>query len=121
MAPGLSKATRILLGLPLLGLAVLCLVAMEPEKLMAHQRPFLESGVIEFDGKFITILKRFHYFEFLDKVWRGATVTFSPSTLGYDSISSWQMFSFLNDLGPIYAVWFLESCRVGNHFTPAYL
>lgn len=88
---------------------------------MAHQQQFLESGVVEFDGKSITILKRFHCFEFLDKVWRGATVTFSPSTLGYDSISSWQMFSFLQDLGPIYAVWFLESCRVGNRFTPAYL
>lgn len=120
MAPGLSKATRFMLGLPLLGLAVLCFLTMDPEKLMAHQQPFLESGKIEFEGKSINILKRFHYFEFLDDIWRGATVTFSPSTLGYDSISSRQMFSFLHDLGPVYAVWFLESCRVGNRFTPAY-
>lgn len=121
MAPGLSKTTRFLLGLPLLGLAALCILAMDPEKLTAHQQPSLESGKIEFGDTSITILKRFYHFEFLDNIWRGATVTFSPSTLGYDSISSWQMFSFLHDLGPVYAVWFLESCRVGNRFTPAYL
>ncbi|KAI3392214.1 hypothetical protein diail_6075 [Diaporthe ilicicola] len=121
MAPGLSRALRALLGLPLLGLAVLCFRAMDPEKLVAHQQPFLKSGLIEYDGHSLPILKRFHYVEFLDEVWRGTTATFSPSTLGYDGISSWQMFSFLNDLGPVYAVWFLESCRVGNRFTPAYL
>lgn len=60
MSPKLSKATRPLLGLPLLGLTVLCVLAMEPEKLMAHQQPFLKSGKIEFDGTSITILKRFH-------------------------------------------------------------
>lgn len=110
-----------MLGLPFLGLAVLCFWAMDVEKLLAHQQPFLESEKIDFNGRSITILKRFYYFEFLDDLWRRATVTFSPSTLGYNSISSWQMFSFLHDLGPIYAVWYLESYRTGNRFTSAHL
>lgn len=121
MTAGLSKTTRAVLGLPFLVLAVLCILTMDVEKMLAHQQPFLESGNIEYDGGSIAILERFHYFEFLDELWRGATVTFSPATLGYDSISSWQMFSFLQDLGPVYAVWYLESYRAGNRFTPAYL
>lgn len=121
MAQGLSKTTRVVLGLPFLGLAVLCFWTMDVEKLLAHQQPFLDSGKIEFNGGSIPILSRFYYFEFLDELWRRATVTFSPSTLGYDSISSWQMFSFLHDLGPVYAVWYLESYRTGNRFTSVYL
>lgn len=62
---------------------------MDMEKLLAHQQLFLKSRKIEFDGGSIPILSRFYYFEFLDDLWRRATVTFSPSTLGYDSISSW--------------------------------
>lgn len=118
---GLSKTTRAILGLPFLGLAALCFWAMDVEKLLAHQRPILESGRIEFGGLSIPILERFYHVGFLDEVWRGASVTFSPSTLGYDSVSSWQMFSFLHDLGPVYAVWYLESCRAGNRMTPLYL
>lgn len=121
MARRLSKTARAVLGLPFLGLAVLCFLVMDVEKVLAHQQPFLESEKIEFDGQSIPILKHFYYFDFLDMLWRGTTVTFSPSTLGYDSISSWQMFSFLHDLGPVYAVWFLESYRAENCFTPAYL
>lgn len=104
MAAGLSKSTRFVLGLPFWGLAVLCFWAMDVEKLLTHQEPFLESRKIEFDGISIPILERIYYFEFLDDLWRRATVIFSPSTLGYDSISSRQMFSFLHDLGPIYGV-----------------
>ncbi|KAF1971785.1 hypothetical protein BU23DRAFT_590410 [Bimuria novae-zelandiae CBS 107.79] len=53
----------------------------------------------------IPILPRFHHVEFLDDVWRGTTASFAPSLLGYDAVSSWQMFSFLNDMGPVGNVW----------------
>lgn len=61
------------------------------------------------------------HIEFLDEICRGITPTFAPSTFGYDPIAWWQMFSFLMDLGPVYTVWMLESCRPGNAWTPAAL
>ncbi|KAH8589959.1 hypothetical protein B0O99DRAFT_722629 [Bisporella sp. PMI_857] len=90
------------------------------EKMAAHQQPFLQSRKVEWLGELISILSSFYYVEFLDDLWRGTTASFSPSTLGYDNMSSWQMFTFLNDLGPLYAIWILESCRVGNTYTLAY-
>lgn len=67
----LSKKTRAILGMPFLGLAALCFWAMDVEKLLAHQRPILESGRIEFDGLSIPILERFYHVGLLDEVWRG--------------------------------------------------
>ncbi|KAF7899504.1 hypothetical protein EAF00_003840 [Botryotinia globosa] len=46
---------------------------------------------------------------------------FSPSTLGYDEVTSQQMFSFLTDLGPLYTMFLLESLRPANALSPAYL
>ncbi|EGC45088.1 conserved hypothetical protein [Histoplasma capsulatum var. duboisii H88] len=95
-----SKRQRAILALPFLGLALLCLQVMDIEKMVAHQEPFLRSRKIKWSNGSIPILSHFHYAEFLNELWRGTTVSFSPSTLGYDVVSSWQMFSFLNDLGP---------------------
>jgi hypothetical protein len=94
---------------------------MDVAKMVAHQQHFLKSGKIEWEQGNIPILSRFYNVEFVDNIWRGTTASFSPSTLGYDSASSWHMFSFLNELGPVFAVWILESTRVGNAWTPAYL
>ena len=116
-----SKMGRAVLAVPFLGIAIVCFQAMDLAKMIAHQQPFLESRIIAWSDGSIPILSRFFYTEFLDEVWRGTTASFSPSTLGYDRVSSWQMFSFLNDLGPLLAVWILESGRVGNRWTPAYL
>ncbi|KAF2645060.1 hypothetical protein P280DRAFT_390572 [Massarina eburnea CBS 473.64] len=87
-----------------------------------HSTPILQSSTITWATGSIPILPNFHYgpFGILDEYWRGATVSFSPSSLGYDGVSAWQTFSFLNDLGPLYAVWWLESARVGNRWSPAY-
>ncbi|KAG5290511.1 hypothetical protein I7I50_00289 [Histoplasma capsulatum G186AR] len=116
-----SKRQRAILAIPFLGLTLLCLQVMDIEKMVAHQEPFLRSRKIKWSNGSIPILSHFHYAEFLNELWRGTTVSFSPSTLGYDVVSSWQMFSFLNDLGSVYVVWLLESSRVGNAWTPAYL
>lgn len=121
MASILSKASKAVLGLPFVALAVICIRAFDLESLAAHQEQYFAAGKIEWDGGTIDILPRFYPFEFLDDIWRGATVIFAPSALGFDSLGAWQVSSFLFDIGPIYGVWFLESCRVGNRFTPAYL
>ncbi|KAI0893750.1 hypothetical protein F4806DRAFT_498913 [Annulohypoxylon nitens] len=47
--------------------------------------------------------------------------TFSNSTFWYDKVAWWQMFSFLTDLEPVYAIWILESRRAGNAWTPAFI
>lgn len=121
MAPVSSKVLRALLGLPFLGLGFFCFRLFDNTKTLEYLSPVLDSGNIEWDGGSIRILERFHYLKFWDEVFRGPTVVFAPSTLGYDDVARWHMISFLTDLGPIYAVLLLESCRVGNKFTPAYL
>ncbi|KAI1084372.1 hypothetical protein F5B20DRAFT_576512 [Whalleya microplaca] len=120
MASGAVKARRAVASVPFLAIAAWCFLTMDIDKLVAIQQPFADSGVIEWEDGKVSILDHFHNVDFLDQIWRGTMATFSPSTFGYDSISSWQMFSFLIDLGPIYAIWILESYRAGSAYTPAY-
>lgn len=121
MASITSTALKALLGLPFLALAIICISTLDPEATAAHKQQVIDAGEIEWDGGSVQILPRFYPLELLDDTWRGAAVLFAPSALGLDSVSAWQMSSFLFDMGPMYAVWFLESCRAGNRFTPAYL
>ncbi|KAI1370788.1 hypothetical protein F4677DRAFT_437494 [Hypoxylon crocopeplum] len=116
-----SKALRAVAAVPFLYLTVWCLRTMDIAKIVAHQQPFAESGVIEWEGGRVSIINHFHHVDLLDQIWRGTTATFAPSTLGFDNVASWQMFSFLTDLGPVYAVWIMESYRPANARTPAYL
>ncbi|EMR70598.1 putative fad binding domain protein [Eutypa lata UCREL1] len=120
MASAGVKARRAAASVPFLLIAAWCFRTMDIDKLVLNQQPFVDSGVIEWDGGKVTILDHFHHVDILDTIWRGTMATFSPSTFGYDSIASWQMFSFLTDLGPVYAVWILESYRPANAWTPAY-
>ncbi|KAI1144246.1 hypothetical protein F5Y05DRAFT_22319 [Hypoxylon sp. FL0543] len=122
MASAKVRAQRALAAVPFLFIAAWCLHNMDINKLVAMQQPFVESGVIEWENgkKRVLILDHFHNIDILDQLWRGTTATFSPSTFGYDRIAWWQMFSFLVDLGPVYAVWILESCRARNAYTPAF-
>lgn len=116
-----SRISRAVLALPFLVLAAICLNAMDIDKLKAQQIPFLAQGRITWDNgaKSIPILDQFYGAAFLDDMWRGITVSFSPGYLS-DPISWWQIVTFLNDLAPLYAVWYIESCRTGNAWTPAY-
>ncbi|RYP43177.1 hypothetical protein DL768_010050 [Monosporascus sp. mg162] len=120
MASGKVKVQRAIASVPFLLIAAWCFHTMDIEKLVVNQQPFVDSGVIKWNYGEISILDHFHNIDILDQIWRGTTATFSPSTLNYDSIGSWQMFSFLIDLGPVYAIWLLESCRPMNAHTPAY-
>lgn len=108
-------------AVPLLLVAIWCFQAMDLDKIHATAQPSAESGVIRWDNNEINILDNFHGVRFLDDLWRGGMVTFSTSTFGYDTIGSWQVFSFLIDLGPVFAVWILESSRGANAWSPSYL
>ncbi|ROV88720.1 hypothetical protein VPNG_10232 [Cytospora leucostoma] len=120
MAQSESRILRAALAMPFIGLAILCLRAMDTKKLIAHQQPFLEAGRITWDDGSMPVFERFYQVPFIDDLWRGTTTTFGASYIPLDAISWWQLFSFLNDLGPMYIVWFLESCRPGNSWTPIY-
>ena len=112
---------RFVFSLPFPVLSLACVRALDLVKMLAQQQPYLKAKVIEWKDGSIPILESFHFLPFFDDLWRGTVVSFSPSTLGFDAVSSWQMFSFLSDLGPVYAIWFLEASREGNAWTPAYL
>lgn len=115
------KSARVLTGVTLLALSAWSIKTMDIEKIIAQQQPFIESGTIEWDSGSIPILEHVYPVDILNQMWRGTTATFSPSTLGFDKIGSWQMFSFLVDLGPLQAIWLLESSRPTNVRRPAYL
>ncbi len=120
MASWKSRAVRAIIALPFLVITVLGFVLMDMDKVLEHQQPALQSGRIEWDGGSIPILSTFYHCAW-DETWRGFTVTLSPSTLGYDPVSWWQVFGFCMDLAPLYAIWMLESHRLVNAYTPAYL
>ncbi|KAI2780898.1 hypothetical protein F4815DRAFT_104957 [Daldinia loculata] len=120
MASAGTRLRRAVVSVPFLFIAALCLRIMDPSTIVAFQQPFADSGVIEWDGGKIPIIDNFHGIHFLDNIFRGGMATFSASTFGYDPMAWWQIFSFLTDLGPVYAIWILESYRVGYAYTPAY-
>lgn len=94
---------------------------MDPNTIVAVSSPAAESGFVEWDGGRLRLLDSFYGIEALDQGLRGAISSFAPSTLGFDSIGSWQFFQFLIDIGPIYSIWYLESSRPSNARSPAYL
>ncbi|KAK4031577.1 hypothetical protein C8A01DRAFT_21230 [Parachaetomium inaequale] len=87
----------------------------------AHHQKVLSSGpTLDWDGGSIDIFRTFYRVRALDDMWRGVTIAFGLGSLGIDRVSWWQSLSFLTDLGPLYAVLLMESCRPANRWTPAY-
>lgn len=101
-------------------LTLACCCSMNPSYIIACSQPSADSGFIEWEGGKLKLLDRFYGVKPLDQALRGSLAAFAPSTLGLDSISSWQFFHFLVDMGPVYAIWFLESSRPANARSPAY-
>ena len=121
MAPATTRVLRAVSAVPFLLLGAWCLNVMDLDKMTSHTKPIADAGVIQWEGGKVDIIDHFYNVEVLDTIWRGGVATFSPSTLGFDAIASWQFFSFLVDIGPIYAIWILESYRTANSWTPMYL
>lgn len=116
-----SKFGRAILATPFLFLAVSCFRAMDLDSIRAFLEPRALSGRIEWDGGTIPILQQFHNVRFLDDLWRGTTVAFAPSALGFDAVSWWQMFTFLNDFTVLYSISLVESARRANSVTASQL
>lgn len=80
----------------------------------------LKSGEIVWgESSAIAILEKFYHVKTLDDLCRGASLLMAPSTLGYDPVSSFQMFTFLADLGLLYSIVLIESARRASVLTIA--
>lgn len=80
----------------------------------------LKSGKIVWgESSALPILEKFYHVKTLDDLCRGASLLMAPSTLGYDPVSSIQMFTFLADLGLVYSILLIESARRASVFTIA--
>ncbi|PHH88227.1 hypothetical protein CDD83_7803 [Cordyceps sp. RAO-2017] len=116
-----GRLIRAVAASPFLLLSLLCLSLMDAEKMGKQWQPMLDAGRIEWDGGSVPILSAFYHNKILDDFWRGLTVLFSPSTLGYDPVAWWVGFVFVIHLAPLYAIWMLESHRAVSTSGPARL
>ncbi|OTA92374.1 hypothetical protein M434DRAFT_31891 [Hypoxylon sp. CO27-5] len=120
MASFKVRALRAASAVPFLFIAAWAFQTMDGEKIGILSKPFVDSGLIEWEGGKVNIIYPFHHVDFLDKLFVGITPAFAVSTFAWDSVAWWQVFSFLVDLGPLYALWILESHRASSTWTPAY-
>jgi hypothetical protein len=58
--------------------------------------------------------------EFVDSRIRGLAACFASFQF-VDAVSSWQSFSFLTDIGLVYAILLIEAARTANYMTFAYV
>ncbi|KAF1843132.1 FAD binding domain-containing protein [Cucurbitaria berberidis CBS 394.84] len=100
-----SKLLRAAKALPFLGITSLAVYLMW-------------GGVHNNVGKpgFVKPLQNFYGFEFIDSRFRGLTACFASFQF-VDLICNWQSFSFLTDIGVIYAILLIESARRANILT----
>ncbi|KAH9897153.1 hypothetical protein F4778DRAFT_772024 [Xylariomycetidae sp. FL2044] len=120
MTSVLARLKRAVVAAPFLIITYVCIQAMNFKVMEANCMSIVAAGKIEWDGGSFPIVWDFFRVDFLNDLWRGATAAFAPASFGIDKVSSWQMFSFLNDLGPIYAIMIYESCRGASAYRPVY-
>ncbi|KAJ5759561.1 hypothetical protein N7520_006717 [Penicillium odoratum] len=66
------------------------------------------------NGETLSLARSLYSIPFLDRALSPMVTCFLPSISGSDAVSYSQMFSFMADLGPVYAIWLLESYRQGK-------
>ena len=115
-----SKIKRFALALPFLGIAYLAYVHIQQKSfhdILPTLADAVQNGTIQWDTGSVPIRESFYGVKAVDDLWRPITVAFAPSSFGYDPVSWWQMFSFLSDVGVVYAIWTVESARRANALT----
>ncbi|KAI5920493.1 hypothetical protein F4810DRAFT_415687 [Camillea tinctor] len=119
METTIQRCLRVIWAVPFLSLASWSFRRMDLQKLAALHQAFSQSGFIERDGDKVYTIDHFNCVEYINDIWRAIVPGYSASTFGYDDVASWQIFSFLIDLGPLYAIWILEANRDAIYGTPA--
>jgi FAD binding domain len=112
-----SRWLRIVLALPLLVMAVAAFQIMFG--LVPYEEGFkiLDSGVYRWKDHELKILDSFYRISFFDSQARPGVLVTTPSQVGADTGSWFQMFSFLADFGVWYAIMLIESARRANQFS----
>ncbi|KAL4902288.1 hypothetical protein BDW74DRAFT_180789 [Aspergillus multicolor] len=108
---------RILWISPLLGIFAVgkALVAPLVPVLRPHLLSVMKTGTwIAGNGQQLNLTTPFYNIGFLDKLMQPLITCFLPSITGTDPESRIQMLSFMNDLGPVYTIWLLESYRTAH-------
>ncbi|KAJ4361867.1 hypothetical protein N0V83_010808 [Neocucurbitaria cava] len=118
-----SKLLRALKAVPFLGISLLAMYLMWGDALppmLQRTGEIMENGVHNNIGEpgFVKPLMNFYGIEFIDSRIRGLAACFASFQF-VDVICSWQTFSFLTDLGIVYAILLIESARRANILTVA--
>jgi hypothetical protein len=82
----------------------------------------VKSGEITLgNGEVVPLIRKFFGIGGLDKILSILVTFFTPTLGGYDPMGQLQAISFLGDLVPLQALWYIESVRRGNYMTAAHL
>jgi hypothetical protein len=116
------KSMRALQALPfliLLLLALQCMWGWTIDSVIGRIGEIMKAGQVECTlgtPGIVHVRQSFYGIRYLDDMWRGITVCFMVFQFT-DQVSNWQIFSFITDLGVMYAIWLIESARRSNILT----
>ncbi|KAJ5923722.1 hypothetical protein N7454_008967 [Penicillium verhagenii] len=102
---------------PLLGWYAAANITMGSAKagFMPHLISIIRKGAWTFgSGETLSLTAPLYKVPILDRTFSALITCFLPSISGSDAVSNSQMVSFLADVGPVYAIWLLESYRQGS-------
>lgn len=112
-----SRWPRILRALPMLIMGWACFHIMFGMVPYEEGFKILGEGVYRWgEGQELKLLEKFYRISFFDEQARPGTLVTTPSQMGADPGSWFQMFSFLADFGVWYAILLIEAARRGNQF-----
>ncbi|KAJ5608953.1 monooxygenase [Penicillium herquei] len=72
---------------------------------------FVQGSWVASNGELLDMHKSLYKLPSLERLLRPLTLCFLPSITGSDPVSRAQMVPFMADLGAMYGIWILESCR----------
>ncbi|KAF1919000.1 hypothetical protein BDU57DRAFT_527108 [Ampelomyces quisqualis] len=120
-----SKLLRALKALPFLGVsavAVYCMWGIALPPMIERIGQIMDVGVDSKIGQLghLNTYESFYGLEFVDTRIRGLAACFASFQF-VDVVSSWQSFTFLTDVGIVYAILLIEAARTANYMTFSYV
>jgi 2-polyprenyl-6-methoxyphenol hydroxylase-like FAD-dependent oxidoreductase len=116
-----NLAHRAMWALPFLGLFGLAVFKMDPTNAVPDFLQIVKTGQITWESGVQPVFSSFYGFKPLDDFALLTTTFFAGWELGFDTVGSWHVFTFLVDFGTLYAILLIEACRCANAFSLARL
>ncbi|KAL1304847.1 hypothetical protein AAFC00_003772 [Neodothiora populina] len=115
-----SKLWRAFLALPFVALWYFAKwYAMDPTSAFGHAEKVLPTGKVKWAGGSVPLLTSFYHIKWLDDIVGPVILYFASTIYGYDPETRWQSTTFLIDIAPLLAIFYLESTRRSNALTLA--